>query len=194
VLLRYLSEVYKALVQTVPELNKTEELQDGVAYIGSVVRGADSSLLDEWERLQDPSFVRREPEEQGPDPSLITSNTRAFTALVRNLMWSLLRALENGDWESAMDLVEDPTGFRTAADIQRAIEPLFADGQHIQLNQAARNPSYTRITHGDSEWQVEQAILIEDEISEYYVKGRVDLKRSNEEKRPVFLLDFVGAS
>jgi superfamily II RNA helicase len=194
VLLRYLSEVYKALVQTVPELSKTEELQDGIAYVGSVVRGADSSLLDEWERLQDPSLVRREPEEQGPDPSLITSNTRAFTALVRNLMWSLLRALQNGDWDVAMDLVEDPTGYRSAADIQRAIEPLFANGQQIQLNQAARSPAHTRITTGDSEWQVEQAILIEDEISEYYVKGRVDLKRSNEEKRPVFLLDFIGAS
>jgi hypothetical protein len=93
-----------------------------------------------------------------------------------------------------MDLVEDPTGYRSAADIQRAIEPLFANGQQIQLNQAARSPAHTRITTGDSEWQVEQAILIEDEISEYYVKGRVDLKRSNEEKRPVFLLDFIGAS
>jgi superfamily II RNA helicase len=194
VVLRYLSEVYKALVQTVPELAKTDEVQDGIAYLGTVVRGADSSLLDEWERMRDPSFVRLEPEERGPDPALITSDTRAFTALIRNLMWSLLRALQNHDWEVALDLVEDPTGFRTPADIERALKPLFDNGQHIQLNQAARSPAHTRILHGDSEWQVEQAILIDDEISEFFVKGRIDLKRSNDEKRPVFLLDFIGAA
>jgi hypothetical protein len=194
VLLRYLSEVYKALVQTVPELAKTDELQDGIAYLGSIVRGADSSLLDEWERLRDPSFVRVEIEGLRPDAGLITSDIRAFTALIRNLMWSVLRALSNRDYEAALDLVEDPTGLRGAGDIERALRPLFESGQQIQLNQAARSPTHTSILHGDTEWQVEQAILIDDEISEYFIKGRIDLKRSNEEKRPVFLLDFIGGA
>jgi superfamily II RNA helicase len=193
-LLRYLSEVYKALVQTVPEAAKTEEVSDHIAYLGSLVRGADSSLLDEWERLRDPSYVPRETAEPGvPEHKEFTSDTRAFTALVRNLMWSVLRTLQSRDWEGVLDLVEDATGYRTPNDIERSLRPLFEAGQAIQLDQKARSPAHTRIVMGDKEWQVEQAILIEDEISEFLVKGRIDIARSNQEKRPVFLLDSVGA-
>ena len=54
VLLRYLSDVYKGLVQNVPEDLATDELGDIVAWLGAVVRHVDSSLIDEWERLLHP--------------------------------------------------------------------------------------------------------------------------------------------
>ena len=55
VLLRYLSDVYKGLVQNVPEDLATDELGDIVAWLGAVVRHVDSSLIDEWERLLQPA-------------------------------------------------------------------------------------------------------------------------------------------
>jgi hypothetical protein len=54
VVLRYLSECYKVLVQTVPLAAKTEEVHDIVEYFWAIVRNVDSSLLDEWERMRDP--------------------------------------------------------------------------------------------------------------------------------------------
>ena len=54
VLLRYLSECYRTLTQTVPAEAVTEELDDLIAWLGAVVRHVDSSLLDEWERLRHP--------------------------------------------------------------------------------------------------------------------------------------------
>jgi superfamily II RNA helicase len=63
VVLRYLSDVYKGLVQNVPEELATPELGDVVAWLGAVVRQVDSSLIDEWERLLHPeeagAFDRR---------------------------------------------------------------------------------------------------------------------------------------
>ena len=53
VLLRYLSEVYKVLVQTVPPALKTDELDAAEGLLEATVRGVDSSLLDEWQRLRD---------------------------------------------------------------------------------------------------------------------------------------------
>ena len=53
-LLRYLSDAYKGLVQTVPEDSKTEDLEDLTEWLGELVRQVDSSLLDEWERLRHP--------------------------------------------------------------------------------------------------------------------------------------------
>ena len=49
--LRYLADSFKALRQTVPEVMRTEELQDLTEWLGELVRQVDSSLLDEWERL-----------------------------------------------------------------------------------------------------------------------------------------------
>ena len=52
--LRYLADAYKALRQTVPDEAKTEELLDLIEWLGELVRQVDSSLIDEWERLQQP--------------------------------------------------------------------------------------------------------------------------------------------
>ena len=53
--LRYLSDAYRALRQTVPEDAQTEELLDLIEWLGELVRQVDSSLLDEWERLRNPA-------------------------------------------------------------------------------------------------------------------------------------------
>ena len=50
-LLRYLSDAYRALRQTVPPSARTEELGDVIEWLGEVTRLTDSSLLDEWSAL-----------------------------------------------------------------------------------------------------------------------------------------------
>ena len=52
--LRYLTDAYRTLRQTVPEEHRTPELDDLVEWLGETVRQTDSSLLDEWEALTDP--------------------------------------------------------------------------------------------------------------------------------------------
>ncbi|MGD8826819.1 MAG: DUF3516 domain-containing protein, partial [Myxococcales bacterium] len=67
VLLRYLTDAYKAFVQTVPESAKTTELYDVSDWLGLTVRSIDASLLAEWEELtalSDPSVVPVEREEE----------------------------------------------------------------------------------------------------------------------------------
>ena len=54
VLLRHISGVHKILVQTVPERFKTDPVQEMEAWLAGLLRGIDSSLLDEWERLRNP--------------------------------------------------------------------------------------------------------------------------------------------
>ncbi|HEX7671506.1 MAG TPA: DUF3516 domain-containing protein, partial [Polyangiaceae bacterium] len=103
-----------------------------------------------------------------------------------------LRALERRDYESALHLADEvPAGYGPA-DLERAIRPLFESGQTIQLDQSGRSPKNTVIEVGEGEWTVTQAIIVEDEVSEYYVRGRVDLVRSTAERRPVFVLEHVG--
>ena len=56
-LLRHLSQVWKVLSQTVPENAKTAEVVEMEDYFRELIRGIDSSLLEEWERLKNPDFV-----------------------------------------------------------------------------------------------------------------------------------------
>ena len=44
-----------ALRQTVPDEAKTDELNDLIEWLGELVRQTDSSLLDEWEELRNPT-------------------------------------------------------------------------------------------------------------------------------------------
>lgn len=51
VVLRYLSDAYRALRQAVPEEARTEEVLAITRWLGALVRSVDSSLLDEWATL-----------------------------------------------------------------------------------------------------------------------------------------------
>lgn len=51
VLLRYLTDAYRALRQVVPEEHRTEQVEEVIDWLGGLVRAVDSSLLDEWEAL-----------------------------------------------------------------------------------------------------------------------------------------------
>ena len=90
--LRYLSDTYRALRQTVPERVRTDELDDIIEWLGEIVRQVDSSLLDEWEALTDPESVARAAAaaaagEPLAPPRPITANERAFGVMVRNAMF-----------------------------------------------------------------------------------------------------------
>ncbi len=90
--LRYLSDTYRVLRQTVPERVKTNELDDLVEWLGETVRQIDSSLLDEWEALTDPQSVARAAAAAATGEALvpprpITANERAFRVMIRNCMF-----------------------------------------------------------------------------------------------------------
>jgi superfamily II RNA helicase len=109
-LLRYLSDVYKALLQTVPAPAKTPQLREVEVFLRAMVRAVDSSLLDEWEQMAAgvvPAPDRLAvPEGQAPGEADVTADEHGFTVLVRNAMIKLVRALGRKDWAGAAALVD----------------------------------------------------------------------------------------
>src|SRR3954464_14186611 len=99
--LRYLADAFRALRQTVPEDARTEELTDLIEWLGELVRQVDSSLLDEWERLRDPTVAAPIDER----PPAVSRNVRAFRVLVRNALFRRveLAALRRYDELGALD-------------------------------------------------------------------------------------------
>jgi hypothetical protein len=107
-LLRYLSDAFRALRQTVPESVRTEELEDLIEWLGEVTRLTDSSLLDEWEQLTTLSGAR--PLDQAPPPQRqVTGNPRAFRVLVRNAMFRRVELASRDDVDGLLELdMTDP--------------------------------------------------------------------------------------
>ena len=75
--LRYLTDAYRTLRQTVPDAHRTPELEDLVEWLGETVRQTDSSLLDEWEALADPDARRRARTGHAPPPPPRCSRSRS---------------------------------------------------------------------------------------------------------------------
>src|SRR6478609_211796 len=71
--LRYLSDAYRAIRQTVPVEAQTPDLLDLVAWIGELVRQVDSSLVDEWESLVNPVADPSAPVVPPAPPSVLTN-------------------------------------------------------------------------------------------------------------------------
>ena len=53
--LRYLSDAYRTLRQTVPDAHRSPDLESLVEWLGETIRQTDSSLIDEWEALSHPT-------------------------------------------------------------------------------------------------------------------------------------------
>jgi len=179
--LRYLSDAYKALRQTVPDSAKTEELIDLIEWIGEVVRQTDSSLLDEWEQLTDPDDAGNlmgeiTPNSLAAQPKPITANERAFRVLVRNAMYRRVELAALRRW---IDLGELDPDFGEEA-WEDGIQAYFEDHDWIGTGPDARGPQMLQITKEPGRWVVRQVIDDPAGDHDWAITAAVDLEASDE--------------
>ncbi|WP_230008375.1 DEAD/DEAH box helicase, partial [Microbacterium sp. Bi128] len=174
--LRYLSDAYRAIRQTVPVDAQTPDLLDLIEWLGELVRQVDSSLVDEWEQLINPADDPTAPVVPPAPPSILT-NRRAFVVLVRNEMFRRvqLAALQRDD-----ELVElDPD-----VDWPAALDAYFDEHDTIGTGGAARSSAYVDIDESaaaEGVWRVEQTIDDPAGDHDWRIRAEVDLAASEEE-------------
>ncbi|RLB47831.1 MAG: DUF3516 domain-containing protein [Deltaproteobacteria bacterium] len=196
VLLRYLTDAYKALVQTVPDAAKNDDVRDLEDWLGAVVRQVDSSLIDEWERMRHPEEAAAaeasgEVEEKSDD---ITTDARAFDLLIRNEAFRFVRHLALGQFDRAAAALDQPTGDRwTTERLEEALGPYFEEHEAIRLDQEARSKKNVLVTASPDGWSVDQVLLDPEDHRDYRARFFVDRERSRDEQRPVLRLDGLGA-
>jgi hypothetical protein len=171
--LRYLSDAYRAIRQTVPLEARTSELLDVIEWLGELVRQVDSSLVDEWEQLVHPVASPDEPVVP-PAPPSVVANHRAFTVLVRNELFRRvqLAALQRDD-----ELVElDPD-----VDWPAVLDAYFAEHDEMLVGGAARSPRLCVIDESaasSGQWRVEQTIDDPEGDHDWRIRAVVDLEAS----------------
>jgi hypothetical protein len=197
VLLRYLTDVYRALRQTVPEKNKTDDVLDLEEWLGAEVRQVDASLLDEWERLE--AVSRGDdvaPAEGAPKaPPDITQNQRAFDIMIKNAAFRLVRAMATRDHERFLSILEelafegDPrvpgtTDPLTPSAIEQQLAPYWAEHPTLGIDADARSGARVSIERSPSGvWQVRQTLSDPEENHDFALVLEVDLRASREADR-----------
>lgn len=172
-LLRYLSDAYRAVRQTVPPDAHTDELTDLIEWLGELVRQVDSSLVDEWSALIDPVDDPTAPVVP-PAPPSILSNARAFTVLVRNELFRRIQLAALQDDDALAEL--DP-----GVDWSAAMDAYYDEHDAIGTGGPARSPQLCVIDPTDAAagvWHVEQIIDDPEGHHDWRVRAEVDLAAS----------------
>jgi superfamily II RNA helicase len=205
-LLRHLMQVWKVLAQTVPDAAKTPEVVEMDDYFRELIRGIDSSLIDEWERLKNPEFIAAEATDKPARPASfdVTRDAAAFRKLVRIAVLGFLQDVAARDWESAMGRIEPPVagvadpGLALLAETRR-IEKEFA--AHFEARGRFRlDPEGRSVKHthwdepgaGSEEqgtWRVAQILVDLEEQNDWEARFTVSLPDSRAQNRAV--LRFV---
>ncbi|WP_277211854.1 DEAD/DEAH box helicase [Isoptericola croceus] len=220
VVLRYLADAFRAVRQVVPEEHRTEDVQEVVEWLGELVRGVDSSLLDEWERLQNPvdddadDVVEGELAEAGAEAPArpVTGNPRSFRRLVRNAMFRRveLAAREDYDRLEALDKASGWDGDAWADALEELFETQGDDAIGFGANAratalltmrepGAELPAGATASGGDTmatvppgTWWVRQVLDDTNGDRDWAITALVDLAASDEAGAPVVRVVQVG--
>ncbi|MDN6551400.1 MAG: DUF3516 domain-containing protein [Corynebacterium flavescens] len=185
VVLRYLTDVWRTLKQSVPDEYNTPELEDIVVWLGELIRQVDSSLVDEWAQMagEDSPISQADLDRElafgVEDPSALTANRRAFCIMVRNYFFRLVQlfALEKEDrLAQLVDYLDE------VPDFGAALDDYFEEYDDIDTGPAARGPEYFRVSGQDSRrWSVRQIFKDPQGAHSFALVGTVDLDASDEE-------------
>jgi superfamily II RNA helicase len=210
--LRYLSNAYRALRQTVPDEMKTDEFDEIVEWLGETVRQTDSSLLDEWEALTDPESVARAAAaiaagEAPTPPRPITRNLRAFTVMVRNAMFQKVHLASRDRFDALAQLdaaagaLTDPPRrpAMTAPAWEEALGAYWDEHESMGAGPQARSPQLLMIDRqpaGESSrtWSVRQIIDDPEGNHDFAIVATVDLDASDAAGEPVVLTASFAAA
>ncbi|WP_134768776.1 DEAD/DEAH box helicase [Nocardioides sp. 1609] len=171
--LRYLTDAYRALRQTVPEQHRTPDLEDLLEWLGETIRQTDSSLLDEWEALSDPDHAARAITENAPpsSPRPLSKQDRAFRVMVRNAMWRRVDLVARDDLDGLMALERaaadrlDPARevVMTRSAWDAAIEEYYAEHDRVGTDGDARSPELLAIEPATG---VPAGVEVDDDVEE----------------------------
>ncbi len=204
VLLRYLTDVYKALLQNVPADRRTPAVTEMIGFLRAMLGMVDSSLLTEWEQLLSGKDLKEEPRKLD-----ISADRPAFLARIRAEMQAIIRAMARSDWEEAAACTrraeDGPWG---PQEIEAAMRPFFEEFSELSFDHRARMAEHFRIqADGPHRWIVRQRLFPpahreqqpdlagfepEESGSGWAISGRVDLRGDTNPEGPLVEVTEIG--
>lgn len=188
VVLRYLTDAYRALRSTVPTSARTEELDDLVEWLGEVVRHTDSSLLDEWEALANPSDEPLTEVRAPSEDRALSANPRALRVMVRQSMFRRIELVSLGRYAALAAL----DGGLTEEEWAAAAAGYHAEYDDLGTGPQARGPALFRVAEEDGHWVVAQILDDPDGDRDWRITAELDLTATDEAGELVLVTTGFG--
>jgi superfamily II RNA helicase len=191
VLLRYLSEAYKTIAQTVPDPNWNDELIDVVGFLRALLQRVDASLLEEWERMLDPAS---QAEDDMPPAHDLARDPRLLRSRIRSEVHLLVKTLAARDYEEAATSVREDAGEVWSAErFESALAPFFEQYERLIADARSRQTQWTLIEALEPRvFRVRQVLLDPADDNTWYLEGRVDLRDTRDREGPLLELLHLG--
>ncbi len=207
ILLRYLSDTYRGLLRTLPPSARTQELDDVISWLRIVIRGTDSSLLDEWNTLhlmqegdtQAGSNAKQYSSAESTEsaiavPSLNSDNSsltpedlKGLELLIRN---SLIHRVELIALDRPDILGELDSDWNISArQWDDILEDIYNEHEEILTDTQARSRNYfilDKTLQSQGLWKVRQILDDIEGDNDWSISGIIDLQQSLDEARVVF--------
>jgi superfamily II RNA helicase len=198
-LLRYVSETYKALLQIVPESYRTDEVLEILAYLRTLLAHVDTSLIEEWEAMLS---AAEEGETvlpgKAPRPD-ISKDPKAFRARIRAEVHSLVKALAAKNFEDAAAAIWQPgSGDEEQAAwseerLAQALAPFFAEHERVLFNERARFSEMTIVKPaGERRYTVVQRLADQKGEDLWAIEADIDLSDPAAADGPLLRLRRIG--
>lgn len=156
IVLRYLTDAYRALRQIVPDELMTEELRAIISWLSALIRAVDSSLLDEWEAMSTGQALPASEGDgtQGTELAFgadedgtvaFSANRHAFRTAIRRALFERVEAMSRDDVgalarldEACRTPIASPWG---EEEWDSVLERYWAEHEWIGIDQRARATS-----------------------------------------------------
>jgi superfamily II RNA helicase len=193
ILLRYLNQAYKTLVQTVPDAAKNDGVVEVIAYLRAMLQRVDDSLVREWERMVAGPGPERASTEEEPELD-ISRDRRVFVARVRAELHRLVQALAASDWvEAHLCVRQDAEDPWTAERFEGALKRYFEDYERIVFDSRARMADRTMLDEREDHlWEVRQVICDPHEENTWVIEAEVDLREDRAPEGPLVRVVRIG--
>ncbi len=191
VLLRYVHQVYKTLLQNVPESYQTPEVVDILAYLRAMLARVDDSLLKTWESLRSDKVEV----EVAEGPVDISADLRSFRARIRAELYALLHALASQDYEeAAASLCPDDPERLDAGDLETMLAPYLEEHGRVIADARIRQGWTTVIEQREHHlWWVRQVLVEEDPDDQAWsIDGWVDLREDSNPHGPLLRIRQIA--
>ena len=196
-LLRYLSDVYRALARTVPPEMRDEQLEDVIAWLRVLVRSIDSSLVDEWENAGVDSLDASEAAAALAAPGkrdAVVEDRRGLTVLVRNAMFRRVQLMDL-DRPEELGALDKDWGYGVH-EWEDALDDYYESHEYVETGAEARSAELFILdeSHESDEhiWRVRQIIDDSDGDHDWAITGVVDLDATQDSGEVVFVDYRVG--
>ncbi|MCL2012251.1 MAG: DUF3516 domain-containing protein [Cystobacterineae bacterium] len=202
ILLRYVGQAYKTLLQNIPSAQRSEETEEILAFLRAFLAQVDVGLLEEWEGMREiPSPLEAVPEKTtsptaGPTPEAtlqsLAKDKKALLRRVRPEIHLLSRQLALAQWEEALPHLAEEAAMDAKA-LEEAVSPYLKTHGPWNLTPFSRGAQWTRLQPGHSpgHFLISHILLNAEGEAEGSLEGEVDLYAESLASGPLFLLKRI---